>query len=269
MTRRLGVYFACTFGLTLSAWGTLIFLQPRMSYGMPEFMMLYAVGGLGPTIAAYVAVLATSAYAPLREFHRSVFQWRTPVRWHIIPICLPIILALTSAGIARVVHPGSLRPLLAKPWYLFVAYFFGMVAGGGLEEIGWRGVAQPELEKRFQLPTAALIVGSLWSVWHLPLFALPGVSQYGMNFPAFAAAVLGDAMILAWLRSRTGSVFHCIMFHASSNAAWMLVFGKQSNRIHAAALSSAAVHIIIGTFLATMGERGAAKTRLGQSAASR
>jgi len=267
--RRFGVYLACTFGLTISAWGTLVFLQPTLSYGMPEFMVLYAVGGLGPTIAAYVAVLATSPYASVREFHHSVFQLHTPVRWHIVTVSLPIALVLTSAGIAMALHPGSLRPLLAKPWYSFIAYFFGMVAGGGLEEIGWRGVAQPELEKRFQLPTAALIVGSLWSVWHLPLFALPGVSQYGMNFPAFAAAILGDAMILAWLRSSTGSISHCIMFHASSNAAWMLVFGGQSNRIHAAALSSAAVHIIVGTFLVTMGQRGVAKTRLTQTAGSR
>ncbi len=268
MTRRLGIYLACTFGLTFAAWGTLIFLQPRISYGMPGFMMLYAVGGLGPTIAAYVAVLATNADAPLREFQHSVFRVQTPVRWHIAAICLPITLVLASAGIAMAVHPGSLRPLLARPWYSFVAYFFGMVAGGGLEEIGWRGVAQPEIEKHLRLPTAALIVGSLWSVWHLPLFALPGVSQHGMNFPAFAAALLGDAMILAWLRSKTNSVFHCIMFHASTNAAWMLVFAGQPNRIHAAAPSFAAVQIVAGIFLATKGQRGVAKIRRAQIAPS-
>ncbi len=257
MTRRLGAYLACTFGLTFSAWGTLILLQERLPYGTPAFMALYALGGLGPTIAAYVAVLATRAHAPVREFHRTVFNLRTPLRWRLVPLFLPIALVLMSAGIATAVHPGSLRPFLAKPWYLFIPYFFGMVAGGGLEEIGWRGVAQPELEKHFQLPIAALVVGSLWAVWHLPLFALRGVAQYGLNFPAFAAAVLGDAMILAWLRHKTGSVFHCIVFHASNNAAWMLVFGGQSNRIQAAALSSAAVHLIVGAFLAAMARPGA------------
>jgi Type II CAAX prenyl endopeptidase Rce1-like len=70
-----------------------------------------------------------------------------------------------------VVHPDDLHPVLAKPWYAFVPYFFEMVAGGGLEEFGWRGIAQPELERRFRLPAAAWIVGCLWAVWHLPLFA--------------------------------------------------------------------------------------------------
>jgi uncharacterized protein len=257
VTRRLRVYLACTFGLTFSAWGTLVFLQPAVSYGTPKFLLPYAVGGLGPTIAAYVAVLATRADAPLREFHRSVFRWQVPIRWYLVAMGLPIALTLISAGLTMVVHPDDLHPVLAKPWYAFVPYFFEMVAGGGLEEFGWRGIAQPELERRFRLPAAAWIVGSLWAVWHLPLFALPGVPQYGRNFASFAAALLGDAMILAWLRSQTGSVFHCILFHAGGNAAWMLVFDGQFSRMEAAAWSSAAVRIVVGILVVTMSSRRA------------
>ena len=252
MTRRLSVYLGCTFALTYSAWGTLVFLahQNKAAYGQILFMLLYAAGGLGPTVAAYVAVLSTKLEAPLAEFHRRLFRFRMPSRWYVVAVFLPVALTVAAEVLVMTVGSTDFRPFLAKPCFLFVPYWFGMVAGGGLEELGWRGIAQPELEKRFHRPVAALIVGSLWSVWHLPLFALPGVSQYGRNFPVFAAALIGDAMILAWLCARTGSIFACIMYHASENAAWAVVVGNQPQRVRAVALTSAGIRLAAGILLA-------------------
>lgn len=68
-----------------------------------------------------------------------------------------------------------------------------MIVGGGLEEPGWRGVAQPELERRWSRWRAATVVGVIWALWHLPLFHIPGVGQYGDSFPLFAASTLGQA----------------------------------------------------------------------------
>ena len=39
---------------------------------------------------------------------------------------------------------------------------------GGTEEPGWRGLMQPELQKRFSPLVVALIVSGFWSLWHLP-----------------------------------------------------------------------------------------------------
>ncbi|MCK2372907.1 CPBP family glutamic-type intramembrane protease, partial [Escherichia coli] len=75
---------------------------------------------------------------------------------------------------------------------------FGMMlVGGGVEELGWRGIAQPELARRHGPLPAALVVGLVWALWHLPLFHIPGVSQYGGSFPHFAAGVFGSALLLA------------------------------------------------------------------------
>ena len=37
----------------------------------------------------------------------------------------------------------------AKPLYVALISFPIMIIGGGLEEIGWRGILQPALQKRF------------------------------------------------------------------------------------------------------------------------
>ena len=76
----------------------------------------------------------------------------------------------------------------------------------GLEELGWRGVAQPEMELGLGHSAAAVLVGVIWAVWYLPLFVLPGVGQYGASFAVFVVSVVGGALVLVWPHARTGSI---------------------------------------------------------------
>ena len=58
-------------------------------------------------------------------------------------------------------------------------------AGGGQEEIGWRGYIMPRLENRFGLVYGSIILGIIWAVWHIPLWFMRGTNQIYMNFFAF------------------------------------------------------------------------------------
>jgi membrane protease YdiL (CAAX protease family) len=204
--------------ITGSAWGALAgFIGDGITgYGRPVF---YAIGGLGPTIAAYLAVLATRDEAPLSEFHTRLLRWRVSAAWYAFAFGLPVLVAAASAAAAAYADPGYLASLHLRPWYAAFPLFFIMVLGGGLEELGWRGVAQPEAERCLPPLFAALFVGLIWAAWHLPLFFIAGTSQYGMNFPVFAFAVIGGALLLAWLYDRTRSILLCMIYHASWNTA--------------------------------------------------
>jgi uncharacterized protein len=226
LNRRLVIFVVVAFGITWSAWGVLGWLAraQMVAYGQWPFMVLYVLGGLGPTIAAYIAVLSTLAQAPLREFNRRLFRWRVAGQWYVIAIALPISLAIISAVTATQFSPGMAGALSVRPWIMFLPLFAMMIVGGGLEELGWRGVAQPELTSAIGPAKAALSVGLVWAIWHVPLFFLPGVSQYGGNFPVFAIGVIANALMLGWLYCRTDSILLCIVFHASSNAITALGF---------------------------------------------
>lgn len=54
-----------------------------------------------------------------------------------------------------------------------VNFVIVLLAGGPLgEELGWRGLALPVLRDQLGLLTAALVIGIIWAVWHLPFFAV-------------------------------------------------------------------------------------------------
>ena len=220
MSRRVLVFLVTAIALTWTAWGSLILLARTQmtSYGQWPYMTLYVLGGLGPTIAAYVAVCLTSGQAPLREFHQRLLRWHLPIAWYPLAIGLPIVLAFAAVGIAAALRPALLGAVSIKPWYLFLSLFPVMMVGGGLEELGWRGIAQEEWGRSMGQGRAALLVGPIWAIWHLPLFFLPGVAQYGGNFALFLLGIMGNALILGWLYGRTRSILLCIFFHASWNA---------------------------------------------------
>lgn len=256
MSRRLTIFLAVSFLITWTCWGILALLARARTtvYGQPPFMLLYMLGGLGPTLAAYIAVLATRAQSPLEEFHARLLRWRVAGRWYVITAALPVTLALASVGVASLVDPEFPRGLSVQPWYMLAPLLIVMVGGGGLEELGWRGVAQPEMERRLRRPAAAVLVGLIWSLWHLPLFALPGVGQYGTNFPVFAIGLVGGALILAWLYGRTQSILLCIFFHAGCNAIAALGLAVPFGQRPAAVLD-ACLRVVVGALLLAIGSR--------------
>ncbi|WP_052019913.1 CPBP family intramembrane glutamic endopeptidase [Paenibacillus sp. JCM 10914] len=87
-----------------------------------------------------------------------------------------------------------------------------------MEEVGWRLILQPNLEKKMNFTFATLLTGVVWAIWHLPLFFMKGTNQYTWNFFAFAITVIGLSFILAAIYKISGSIWLCILFHAIWNA---------------------------------------------------
>lgn len=264
ISRRVLIFLVTAFALTWAAWGSLILLARMQvtSYGQWPYMTIYVLGGLGPTIAAYVAVCLTSAQAPLREFHQRLLRWRVPIVWYPVAIGLPIVLALAAVGIAAALRPALIAAVAIKPWTLFLSLFPMMMVGGGVEEFGWRGIAQEEWGRSMGQGRAALLIGPVWAIWHLPLFFLPGVAQFGGNFALFLLGIMGNALILGWLYSRTRSILLCIFFHASWNA--MMALGVTIPHGHGMSLVGPCLGLAVGALLFLAGgpkQEHAAATR--------
>ena len=80
------------------------------------------------------------------------------------------------------------------------------------EEVGWRGYALPRLLASRSALTASLIIGVLWSVWHLPVV----LTDPATRPPApFLLQVPPLAVLFTWVFVNTrGSLLIAIVFHA-------------------------------------------------------
>jgi hypothetical protein len=105
-----------------------------------------------------------------------------------------------------------------EAWYVIaVAIVFSTPVQAG-EEIGWRGYALPRLESRFGLRSASVMLGVIWALWHLPLFFIPGLDNYGQSFVVFALGCTALSVAIAWLYARTnGSVLMTMLMHSAVN----------------------------------------------------
>jgi membrane protease YdiL (CAAX protease family) len=217
--KRLYIYLGATFAITWTCWWTLATEVPPGStpFASGLSLTMYLLGGFGPTIGAYVAVVATPPEGSLLEYNARLFRFRVNPLWYLAVALVPPTLAFGKEWIARWVGAPDIAIAPLEPLARIFTLFPTMIIGGGLEELGWRGVAQPSLERLMPRSLAALCAGLIWAVWHFPLFHLHGVSQFDGNFPLFALDVIANAALLAWIYDGTQSIFLCVLFHAASN----------------------------------------------------
>lgn len=95
-----------------------------------------------------------------------------------------------------------------------------MLIGAIGEEAGWRGVLQPEMERRFGVFKGTLLVGLIWGYWHLPI-NLMGLNdtQHPVlgSLVIFPLLAISMSFVLAWLVRRSSSVWPAALAHGANN----------------------------------------------------
>lgn len=168
------------------------------------------LGAFSTTIASYIALKKNGEVTGFKEWLKHVFDFKHSVLGYLLGVGLAAVQALLMCLI------GGYEK--TAPVYMIVLMLPIMLIGGGLEEAGWRYITFPELDKKFGFIASAFITGIIWAVWHLPLFYIPGVNQYGQSFLFFTVNVIGLSFILAAVRKITGSVWLCVLCHMTVNA---------------------------------------------------
>lgn len=185
--------------------------------------ILFMIGGFGPTISAISLLEKKITFKSVMKF---IFFSKKKSIGYLLIFC--ILLCLIIGLSSMELNPSI--PLFIIPIIFIVCTFIG----GGNEELGWRGILQPTLEKKFSFPLATLTTGLIWSIWHLPLWFIDGTSQSSMPFLIFAVYAIFQSFWLACIYKKTNSVFYCCILHGLSNLLmsifilkvnWILVLG--------------------------------------------
>jgi uncharacterized protein len=101
-----------------------------------------------------------------------------------------------------------------------VSAFVIAIIGGIGEEIGWRGFLQPVLARRFGNLRGTVLVGLLWSYWHLPANLAGYNDAQHASWSAlvsFPLVVIAMSFGFGWLRRQSGSVWPVALAHGANN----------------------------------------------------
>jgi membrane protease YdiL (CAAX protease family) len=175
----------------------------------------------GPCLASIWLNRWLYGRAGLKRLLTKIFRGGVPAKWY-LPLLIP------PAGIlAAIAFLHFFVSAAFTPNFFLLGVLFGIPAGL-LEETGWMGFAFPALRARHNAFVSALLLGILWSLWHLPVIDFLGAaSPHGPWLSAFFLSfmVVMSAMriIIAWVYSNTGSVFICQLMHITSTGSLVIL----------------------------------------------
>jgi membrane protease YdiL (CAAX protease family) len=98
------------------------------------------------------------------------------------------------------------------------------------EELGWRGLLFPELNKNFSFIKAAVISSVFWAVWHLPGMLLDNYgaadTPFAFRFTMFVFMIVFTGVIMSWIWLKSKSVLAVAIYHASHNVVIQMFFDR-------------------------------------------
>ena len=197
-----------------------------------------------PAALAVVLIRSDDDRDELRAFQRRLTRWRLPVRWYVAGLLVGPAAHLTGVVLAAALWDGILPVHLAM---LALLPLFVLTNLG--EEIGWRGYALPQLQRRFSPLASSLILGVCWAAFHVVALAQNPNQPWGY-VAVGSLTLIAMSVVMTWLFNHTGSVVLMVACHAMYDVVAIGVVPLAGTTVPLVAFSlSAAVLTLIAGFL--------------------
>jgi membrane protease YdiL (CAAX protease family) len=190
-------YLILTYAISWVFWGLTIVMNNF--YGLkilenPITTISLVIGGLGPTISIIALLCKWKQINNFKELLRFIFNSPNLIKTLIVTLSMFIIQFL----LYFIFLPRNDTPL-----YVVLLSLPVMIIFGGLEEAGWRGFFQPQLEKTIPFIFCLFFISIIWTGWHIPLFFIKGSAQNNMSFLVFFLGIFAMTCVLAMIYKMT------------------------------------------------------------------
>lgn len=223
--KELRVFFLATFTFTWIFWVLALLSE---NHGMNLWLSPGSYITLGifvPSTAGLVCAYFFGGKAEAYSLIRSMTNIHMKSRWLLqVFLVLPGVSAV--ATLIYMILGNPLPEVEFPPWFIPIVFVYILALMGPLgEEAGWRGFALKRL-LMYQTPIkASVILGMIWSIWHLPLFFIVGTTQnllteFGVLPSLFGYSIytiiISILMTLYYIVS-DGNLFGSMVFHTMGN----------------------------------------------------
>jgi membrane protease YdiL (CAAX protease family) len=220
--RPILVYFLLTFGISWAGALVVAVVTIAREHQISNLtgVLMFPAMLLGPPISGIILTYAVDGKAGLTNLLQRICRLRFAASWHAALLIPPVLVLAVLLLLKKVVSPAF------TPNHFYLGILFGVPAGI-FEEIGWMGFVFPKLKARLNSLSAAIILGILWGLWHLPVIDYLGAAtphgHYWLHFlVAFTLVLTAMRVLIAWLYVNTGSVLLAQLMHVSSTGALVI-----------------------------------------------
>lgn len=223
---------------------------------LPGFLLWY----FGPLLSALVVWGSNLGRVSFRPMLDSLKVWRVGWFWYGFILFYPLLMHLAVVcghyllgGPAPIFFQADGVPAGKVAVVLGGLILYQVLIRGLGEETGWRCYALPELQRRWSPFTASLILGALWSGWHIHPVNFPLL--FSGNGIFLLANIFLTTFIYTWVFNRTqGSLLIAVLFHASLNVAeYVVPIGMTDPSLTRHLLQTALVALIVFVLAAGKG----------------
>ncbi|MFO8022972.1 MAG: CPBP family intramembrane glutamic endopeptidase [Perlabentimonas sp.] len=222
------VFFVLTLALSfLVFWGPIaLFKIPTVNLvdgpvGSIFAIVLFIIGGFVPSIAGIALTGYYEGKTGVRNLLKNSVRFGFSLKWYFIMLASALFLAFGSI----LIYTTLGRNFDFSQFAVQLPTLLPLIILGPLsEEFGWRGFALKRMLKLTNPNVASLIIGLVWSLWHLPLFFMIGTSQneFGLPFIVFLISVTSTSFAYTYFYIKTkGSLLSAIFLH------WVFTFVMQ------------------------------------------
>lgn len=228
---ELSVFFCLTFA------GSWLVLLPAVLGITKNNELVIIIATVVPSTVGLLLTYAWGGGAALVGLLKRAWQFRFKYSWYAYSLLLMLFVVAVALVIAQnlvgPVYSSVLIPMLVDaPWALVLIFLYLMILQGPLgEEFGWRGYALDRLIGVCTPFWASIVLGLLWSLWHLPKFLVSGTIQSALVADGLVIGFLGYTfytvmltILMTVLHLRTGgSVLAALLMHTAANMSHGLI----------------------------------------------
>jgi membrane protease YdiL (CAAX protease family) len=185
------------------------------------------LGSWMPSLSAAIVVQATQGPDAVAALFARLVRFKLPARWYLASLIPLGVVALAVLGYRLSGGaPEGGGPLTFTVWFNLLV--IQLIAGPTGEEPGWRGFALPRLLERYSPLKAGIVLGLMWSFWHLVLWLV--TSGYTgttllVYILAFTVSIVAENLLMVWIYQHVpDSLVPMVLTHFSFNFGVSLVF---------------------------------------------
>lgn len=207
----------------LLSWGLmgLFIAQFRGWISVPlTFEPFLILGSWFPNIAAFLVIaFVLKQKGGVKQLLKGWLKFKVPAFWYLVAFS-PVVFAVISMFIYKLLYGvNPVSEIVFDPISMLALIIISTVTGATGEELGWRGFALPRLQVRMNALNASMVLGVIWTLWHLPLW-FAGLGYENIPFGAYVILVMSYTVLITWACNNSrGSMVIVTIFHLMMNVA--------------------------------------------------